>query len=274
MLRASVIALMVLGAGCAATREIGAVAFHFMTMVNPSSLDRRELPHGIEGVCSRGSLSWIIPTSDGGVVLIDTGFDDEARAINYALRGRTLHAIFLTHAHVDHAAGTHTLDAPVYVGHDDAPALRGEHTFTALYPLLGEALAGIPPARGEVREVHGGETITIGDVQLEAIAVPGHTHGSIAWRFRDVLFGGDAIQSPLGDEVFPAPVGFTIDIHGAYDSLRRLRDLDVAYLADAHSGVMKDPMPAIRRALERDHDDVERLQYPLLRPIGCGDDPA
>mgnify|MGYP003347467991 CR=1 FL=1 len=30
---------------------------------------------------SRGSITWIVPVDDGGVVLVDTGYDDEARAI-------------------------------------------------------------------------------------------------------------------------------------------------------------------------------------------------
>ena len=78
---------------------------------------------------------------------------------------------------------------------------------------------------------------------------------------------------PLGDGVFPAPTGFTVDMRLAYDSLRRLRDVDIAWLADAHYGVLPQPRSLIRQALERDHSDVERLVYPGLRPVGCGDDP-
>lgn len=260
-------------AGCAVSREGGARAFQAMTKLNPSPLDRRSLPGGIESACSRGSITWVVPTDDGGVVLVDTGFDDQARAIVHVVGDRPIRAILLTHAHVDHAAGTAAIDAPVYVGRRDAPALRGEHTFAALYPHLGEAFGGIPIARGPIHEVDDGTVVVVGNRRFRAIATPGHTLGSISWLLDDILFGGDAVQSPLGDDVFPAPTGFTVDMRVAYDSLRRLRDVDIAWLADAHYGVLPQPRTAIRQALERDHSDVERLVYPGLRPVGCGDDP-
>ena len=273
MIKGFIVAVVVaaVGVGCAAARELGARSFQVMTNLSPSPTDRLALPGGIEAVCSRGSLSWIVPVDDGGVVLVDTGFDDEARAIKHALRGRRLHAILLTHGHVDHAAGTSSLDAPVYVGRADAPALRGEHLFDAVYPLLGEVFAGIPVAKGVVHEVDDADVFEVGDRRFTAIAMPGHTHGSTAWLLDDVLFGGDALLSPLGEAVYPAALGFSVDIEEAYQSIRRLRDVNVHWLADAHYGVLKEPRPAFRRALDRDHGDVElRREFPLIRPVGCG----
>ncbi len=263
------------GVGCAASREVGARSFQVMTNVSPSPPERRGLPGGIEAVCSRGSLSWIVPVDDGGVVLIDTGFDDEARAIKHALRGRKLHAILLTHGHLDHAAGTSSLDAPVYIGRADAPALRGEHTFDALYPLLGEIFGGIPVAKGAIHEVDDRDVYVVGDRRFSVISMPGHTEGSTAWLLDDVLFSGDAMLAPLGDGVYPAGVGFTLDIEAAYDSIRRLRDVEVHWLADAHYGVLPEPKQAMRHALDRDRGGFDhRREFPLIRPVGCGgDDP-
>jgi glyoxylase-like metal-dependent hydrolase (beta-lactamase superfamily II) len=265
--------VIALTAGCAASREVGARAFQTMTQLHPSPLERRALPGGIESVCSRGSITWIVPVDDGGVVLIDTGFDDEARAIRHAVGDRRIHGILLTHAHLDHAAGTSSLDAPVWVGRADAPALRGEATFPALYPRLGEALGGIPVAKGPIHEVDGGEVVGFGHRRFTAVAVPGHTRGSIAWLLDDVLFGGDAIQAPMGDGLYPAPVGFTEDLVQAYASLRRLRDVPFRTLADAHYGVLDNAHAFLRDAVERDHDDLDRRSYPTFRPVGCGDDP-
>lgn len=258
---------------CPASREVGARAFQAMTRLHPSPLERRALPGGIESVCSRGSITWIVPVDDGGVVLVDTGFDDEARAIRHQVGERRIHGILLTHAHLDHAAGTASLDAPVWVGREDAPALRGEPTFPALYPRLGEALGGIPIAKGPIHEVDGGEVVVFGNRRFTAIAVPGHTRGSTAWLLDDVLFGGDAVQAPMGDGLYPAPIGFTEDLVRAYASLRRLRDIPFTILADAHYGVLDDAHTFLRDAVERDHDDAERRSYPTFRPVGCGDDP-
>lgn len=274
---AALVAGPTMTAGCAVSREVGSSAFHLMTQTNPSPPARRALPGGIVGVCSRGSLSWVVPVEDGGVVVIDTGFDDAARSIKHVVGDRVVHAILLTHGHVDHAAGTAAFTAPVYVGRADAPALRGEHVFDAWYPLAGEALAGIPRAGGEVVDVDDGDVVVFGNRRFRAIAMPGHTHGSIAWYLEEpdhVLFGGDALLSPLGDEVYPAAVGFTVDVDRAYRSIRRLRDVEIDWLADAHYGVLRDPSAALQRAVARDHDDDARRSFPLFRPVGCGDDPA
>ena len=268
-----VVVVTTLLTSCAASREVGARRVSLRTKLAPSPPDRRGLPAGLEAVCSRGSLSWIVPVDDGGVVVVDTGFDDQARALKHVIGARKVHALLLTHAHLDHAAGTASIDAPVYVGRDDAPALRGEHTFAALYPLLGEIFAGIPRALGEVRVVDDDDIVVFGNRRFSVIAMPGHTHGSVGWLLDDVLFGGDALLSPLGDEVYPAGVGFTVDIAAAYASIRHLRDVEVNWLADAHYGVLKDPRAAFRAAVERDHSDELRREFPLFRPVGCGDDP-
>lgn len=276
-LAVTLLAVPALAVGCAPTREIGARVYHLVTLTKPADVARRALP-GIESVCSRGSITWIVPVGGDDVVLVDTGFDDEARAIRHAVGDRTIVAILLTHGHVDHTAGTATLDAPVFIGVDDAPALRGENVFWALYPQLGEAFAGVPTAKGPVHGVDGGETFTFGVRTFTAIATPGHTHGSISWLTtlddgRTVLFGGDAVQTPEPDEVHPAPWGFTYDVNAAYDSIRRLRDVDVDFLADSHIGVLPQPRAAFRRAVERQHSESTLHDYPFNRPMGCSDDP-
>lgn len=258
---------------CNFSREAGARIYHVMTLARPADVARRQLPGGIDSVCSRGSLTWIVPVGGNDVVIVDTGFDDQARAIKTKVGDRNIKAILLTHGHLDHAAGTAALDAPVYVGARDAKALLGKNTFTALYPKLGEAFAGIPVAAGPVHKVKDGDVVDIGGHRFLAIATPGHTDGSTSWLYDGILFGGDGVQTPLPGEVHPAPSGFTSDLNAAYDSIRRLRDYDIRYLADAHIGVLENPGPAFRRAVQRQHSEDTIHDYPFFRPLGCGDDP-
>lgn len=259
---------------CVVARELSARVYHVQTTLNPAPVDRRVLPHGIESVCSRGSITWVVPVDDGGVVLIDTGYDDEARAIRHVVKGRKIHAILLTHGHLDHAAGTAALDAPVWVGRADAPALRGRPVFRSLYPRLGEFLAGVPTAQGVVHEVDGGEVLRFGDRTFTAFSTPGHTDGSVSWLLDDVLFAGDAIQRPTGDALYPAPPGFTVDVVAAYDSMRRLRDVPFRFIADAHYGFVDDAQRRLQQAVLRAHDDDARREHPPVRPTGCADDPV
>jgi hydroxyacylglutathione hydrolase len=259
---------------CVIAREMGALGFHGATRMNPAPPERRVLPGDVTSVCSRGTITWIVPVADGGVVLVDAGFDDEARAIRHAVGNRKIHGILLTHGHVDHVAGVSTLEAPAWIGRADAPALAGRGVFRSLYPRLGEFAAGVPTARGVVHVVDDGDVVRFGNRSFRALAVPGHTDGSVAWLLDDILFGGDAVQSPLGDGVFPAPAGFTADLVAAYDSLRRLRDVPFRWLADAHYGVLAEAPLAVREAVERQHDEETMRDYPLWRPVACGDDPV
>jgi len=263
--------------GCVFAREVGSRAYHYIAAVRPADPARRQLP-GIESVCSRGSVTWVGPVGGNDVVLIDTGFDEQARAIKSVVGDRNIKAILLTHGHLDHAAGTAALDVDVYVGAADAPAVRGDNTFVALYPFLGEAFAGVPTARGPVHEVYDGDVYAVGEHNFIAVATPGHTEGSTSWLYamddgQTVLFGGDAVQTPEPGEIHPAPWGFSVDMNSAYDSIRKLRELDVDYLADAHIGVLAQPREAFRRAVERQHSEETILDYPLDRPTGCADDP-
>jgi glyoxylase-like metal-dependent hydrolase (beta-lactamase superfamily II) len=271
---AAFVASAALAPSCVVARELSARVYHVQARLNPAPTDRRTLPGGIESVCSRGSITWIVPTGDGGVVLIDTGYDDQARAIRHVLKGRKVHAILLTHGHLDHAAGTATLDAPVWVGRADAPALRGQPVFRSLYPRLGEFLAGVPTARGPVHEVSGGEVLRFGDRTFTAIATPGHTDGSTSWLLDDILFAGDAIQRPTGDALYPAPPGFTASVVAAYDSMRRLRDVPLRFVADAHYGFVDDAPARLAQAVRRAHDEVALRDHPPVRPTGCADDPV
>jgi hydroxyacylglutathione hydrolase len=268
------VCLALTAAACAPTREAGARIFHLATQTAPSPVKRRDVGHGVEAVCARGTIVWIVP-AEGGVVLIDAGFDDEARSVRHAVGDRTVLAVLLTHGHVDHTAGTLALDAPVFIGTADLPALRGEHQFHALAPQLGEAFGGIPAHNGSVQAVEDGAVVALGGRRFVALAMPGHTPGSTAWLLEDIAFVGDAALTPLGDEVYPAGTIFTADMMTAYDSLRRLLYTPgVRVLADAHYGALPDPQPALRKALERQHDPQRLHEFPLLRPVGCGDDPV
>ncbi len=121
-------------------------------------------------------------------LLIDAA--NEADRLRELIRfeGPAVSAVLTTHRHGDHWQAleevAHDADAAVYAGEEDADEL--------------------PVAVDE--RLHHGDTITVGDVTLEIIALRGHTPGSIAALYRDPA-GNPHLFT--GDSLFPGGVGKT-----------------------------------------------------------------
>ena len=107
------------------------------------------------------------------------------------VKGKPL-TITFTHNH-----GDHTGMLPAFV---EDPAVRfalPETDFRRLAERFPE---------GQIRFIGEGEVFDLGGVQVEAIAVPGHTAGSLVFLLKDqnLLFTGDAIGSGHGVWIFNA----------------------------------------------------------------------
>ena len=195
---------------------------------NSPIVDGRELAPGVVTVKDGFVSAYMLDVAPGRVALIDAGKDREARAILAALAKRGLSkesvaAIFLTHGHGDHTAGCKVFPtAAVY-------AMENEST------LIGDAAKVDHPLRD-------GAVVDIGDLKVEAFAVPGHTFGSAAYLARGVLFFGDSAGASKDGEMMKAVRLFSKDSNQNVASLRALearlapRASEVKELAFAHTG--------------------------------------
>jgi glyoxylase-like metal-dependent hydrolase (beta-lactamase superfamily II) len=127
-------------------------------------------------------------TSTDEGLLIDAANEADRLRDLVRFEGPAVSAILTTHQHPDHwgalAEVAADADAAVYAGAEDADAL--------------------PVAVDE--RLSDGDTITVGDLELEVIGLRGHTPGSVAVLYRDPegtphLFTGDSL--------FPGGVGRT-----------------------------------------------------------------
>lgn len=268
-----IVASVVSGAvGCVSALELGSVTYGQMAQWNPSPRERAAVRDGIEPVCVRATLNYLIPV-DGGVVLVDAGFDPAGRVLREAIGERKVLAVLLTHAHIDHRAAAHLFEAPVYVGAGDVPWFEDDRYLHAVGPAVGRRLYGKPPRPRDLRGVADGDVIEVGGARFVAHHVPGHTPGSTVWQFRDVLFTGDAVQRPVdGDHLYPAPWTVSEDVRQAWRSMRRLARLDVKVLLDGHYGRTDDARLHLRQALEA-FDDEQPFAHPAQRPFGCAEGP-
>jgi hydroxyacylglutathione hydrolase len=147
-------------------------------------------------------------------VVVDPGGDAAELRLQLARNGAACAAILITHGHFDHLGGVADLaegtGAPVYMP-------EGERDRLEQYPQF--APAGVP-GRSYVPDhlLEGGETISVAGLELECVAIPGHSPAHVAFFTDMCLFSGDLL--------FAGSVG-RVDLPGAdwdtlLDSVRTL----------------------------------------------------
>ena len=185
-----------------------------------------------------------------GDVLVDAGTRHHAKSILKQLRGRTIAAHALTHAHGDHQGSSHVvceaLGIPLLCGELDAEAVEdgrlGERMPShPIAKLFDKAFTGPPhPVAQRLQE---------GDVVagFTVLDVPGHSAGHIAfWREADrTLVCGDVftnINVLTGLPGLHEPRSFlTPDPARNRESMRRLAELEPALTCFGHGAPLRNP---------------------------------
>lgn len=137
-----------------------------------------------------GGLSVALIDTGAGLILIDGALPQAAPAIianirRLGFRPRDVKYILSTEPHFDHAGGLAALardtGATVVASPRGAAGLRiGRHLPDD--PQLG--YGGVWPAVPKVRAITGGRTLRLGNTVVTALATPGHTTGSMSWRWQ------------------------------------------------------------------------------------------
>ena len=154
--------------------------------------DVRELPEALIAKLAVGRMdnnAYLIRcTATGEALLIDAANEPDRLLEFVRTGGEPAGTVLTTHQHADHWQGLAAV-----VGRTGARTLAG--AFDA---------AGIPVPTD--RELHHGDTVHVGDLELRAIHLRGHTPGSIALHYRDSTGRGHLFT---GDSLFPGGVGKT-----------------------------------------------------------------
>jgi glyoxylase-like metal-dependent hydrolase (beta-lactamase superfamily II) len=144
-------------------------------------------------------------------VVIDPAWDGEEIAAAAVRLGWRVIAVWLTHAHFDHFAGSAALfdklpqPVPVALHPDDQPLWRGD----GLAGMFG--LQGVDPGPEPTIPLAHGHRLWLGRHEVEVRHVPGHTPGHVVFVSHtarlafcgDVIFQGSIGRTDLpgGDEV-------------------------------------------------------------------------
>ncbi len=156
------------------------------------------------------SLVWDDESKQAAV--IDPGGDTERILAAVQKLGLKLEQIWITHAHVDHAAATADLAAdhqlPIHGPHpEDQFWIDGLPQAADMYQF--------PPAKPfkPTRWLHDGDTVTIGSHTLQVRHCPGHTPGHV------VFYSPEIGRAFVGDVLFAGSIGRTDFPRGDYDTL-------------------------------------------------------
>jgi glyoxylase-like metal-dependent hydrolase (beta-lactamase superfamily II) len=233
-----VVALFVIAAG----------AFLYDAFGGHAPMTDADLNPSVHVVRTSFSTVFVIDAGPGQVVLVDTGVNPEGTEILAALKARgmgpeAVKAIFITHGHSDHTAAVNVFrGAQVFALESERALIAGQ---TKSHSPVGRLQSMKPTGISLTRGLSDGEVVHVGEIDVKAYAVPGHTSGSAAFLARKALLMGDSSTLSSKDKVIGPVWMFSEDTSIGRQSLRnlgsRLRNegADASSMGFAHSGGMQ-----------------------------------
>ncbi|QDU93670.1 MBL fold metallo-hydrolase [Lignipirellula cremea] len=191
-------------------------------------------------------------------ILIDIGYEDSVEEIVELIRSMDFplsqcKTLVATHADVDHIQGlakAKQVLRTTVTAHPKAagPLAVGDKIRTFAEIDAQDIHLDMPPVTVDLL-IEDGDTLKVGDLELEVWLTPGHTDSQLAFRMGDILFSGDNIYRD-------GCVG-AIDAHHGSDlpdfiaSLQRIRASDVKWLLPSHGPIFRKENDLLDRAIGR-----------------------
>jgi glyoxylase-like metal-dependent hydrolase (beta-lactamase superfamily II) len=177
--------------------------------------------------------TYVLYNNEGKAIIIDPGcyFPNEQETLKNFLTDNSLTPVYLlnTHCHLDHVFGNKW----VHETYGLEPHLHpNEEAMLALAPVSGERW-GLPFQNyaGPLHFLNDGDTVLLGDTEIQVILAPGHSPGSICFYIpsQGDLMGGDVLfRGSIGRTDLPGGDSETL-LHSIREKLWVLPDETVVY---------------------------------------------
>ncbi len=177
--------------------------------------------------------TYVLYNNDGKAIIIDPGcyFPNEQETLKDFLTDNSLTPVYLlnTHCHLDHVFGNKW----VHENYGLEPHLHpNEEAMLALAPVSGERW-GLPFQNytGPLHFLNDGDTVLLGETEIQVILAPGHSPGSICFYIpsQGDLIGGDVLfRGSIGRTDLPGGDSETL-LNSIREKLWVLPDETVVY---------------------------------------------
>lgn len=218
-------------------------------------------------VIERGWLSAnnILLLDGDEATLIDSGYVSHATQtvalVRHALAGRRLARLINTHAHADHIGGNAALqaafDCQIIVPEGLQATIAEWDEATLLLSPLGQQAARFT----HDATVDAGQTLEMGELSWQTLAVPGHDMDALAYFNPDkrLLISGDALWENGFGVLFPELLGQADGLAAARATLDMLGRLSIDIVIPGHGA----PFAAVDQALANAYRRLESFEHQI-----------
>ncbi len=229
-------------------------------------------------VIERGWLSAnsIVSFDGGDAAVVDSGYVTHAaqtvELVAHAVRGRRLKRLINTHSHSDHIGGNAALQAR-FGCEIIVPA--GLHATIAEWDENALLLSPLGQQAARFQHdslIRAGDEISLGDLNWQALAVPGHDMEALAFYNpeRRILISGDALWENGFGVIFSELLGEADGIAITRATLEMLSRLPIDIVIPGHGSPFAGVDAAFARAFRRVDSfaaDIDKLAWHAIKVL-------